>query len=152
MKEFKHILFPVDLSETNEKIVPFVQAMAEKFDSTIHLLFVARVLNYFSGIYVPDVSIISFENSIVKGAEKKLGEFENQHFSNHQATRGSVVSGDAAEEIMNYIKFNKIDLVIMGTHGRKGLDKVLFGSVAERVVKTAPVPVMVVNPYKTDLG
>jgi nucleotide-binding universal stress UspA family protein len=38
----------------------------------------------------------------------------------------------------------------MGTHGRKGMDKIIFGSVAERVVKIAPVPVMVVNPYKTD--
>jgi acetoin utilization protein AcuB len=43
----------------------------------------------------------------------------------------------------------KIALVIMGTHGRKGMDKIIFGSVAERVVKTSPVPVMVVNPYKT---
>jgi nucleotide-binding universal stress UspA family protein len=41
-----------------------------------------------------------------------------------------------------------MDLIIMGTHGRKGMDKVIFGSVAERVVKTAPVPVLVVNPYK----
>ena len=41
-----------------------------------------------------------------------------------------------------------VDLVIMGTHGRKGMDKIIFGSVAERVVKTSPVPVMVVNPYK----
>ena len=45
-------------------------------------------------------------------------------------------------------EFKKIDLVIMGTHGRKGMDKIIFGSVAERVVKTSPVPVMVVNPFK----
>jgi len=101
---------------------------------------------------VPDASIVSIENSIVEGAEKKIDEFEDQHFSSYQATSASVVSGDASEEIIKYIKSNKIDLVIMGTHGRKGLDKVIFGSVAERVVKTAPVPVMVINPYKTDLG
>ena len=52
--------------------------------------------------------------------------------------------------IINYVTSKGIDLVIMGTHGRKGLDKVIFGSVAERVVKTAPVPVMVVNPHKID--
>jgi acetoin utilization protein AcuB len=45
----------------------------------------------------------------------------------------------------------KIALVIMGTHGRKGMDKIIFGSVAERVLKASPVPVMVVNPYKTGL-
>ncbi len=152
MKEFKHILFPVDLSETNIKIVPYVKAMAGKFDSNIHLLFVARVLTHFAGIYVPVPSITSIEHSIVEGAEKKIDEFVDQHFSSHQTTIASVVSGDASEEIINYIKSNKIDLVIMGTHGRKGLDKVIFGSVAERVVKTAPVPVMVINPYKTELG
>jgi len=61
-----------------------------------------------------------------------------------------VVAGDASEEIINYIESQGIDLIIMGTHGRKGLDKVMFGSVAERGVKTSPVPVLVVNPYKVD--
>jgi len=58
-----------------------------------------------------------------------------------------VVAGDPSEEILRYIQEEGIDLVVMGTHGRKGLDKVIFGSVAERVVKSAPVPVMVVNPF-----
>jgi len=58
------------------------------------------------------------------------------------------VAGDAAEKIIEYIGDQHIDLVIMGTHGRKGMDKIIFGSVAERVVKTSPVPAMVVNPYK----
>ncbi|MBA3037832.1 MAG: universal stress protein, partial [Desulfobacterium sp.] len=41
------------------------------------------------------------------------------------------------------------DLLIMGTHGRKGLDKLIFGSVAEKVTKTTPIPMMLINPYKT---
>jgi nucleotide-binding universal stress UspA family protein len=61
-----------------------------------------------------------------------------------------VVAGDPSEEILNYIGTHGIDLVVMGTHGRKGLDKVIFGSVAERVVKSSPVPVMVVNPFKVE--
>jgi nucleotide-binding universal stress UspA family protein len=56
---------------------------------------------------------------------------------------------DLSEEILNYIEDRHTDLVIMGTHGRKDMDKIIFGSVAERVVKTSPVPVMVVNPYRT---
>ena len=65
-------------------------------------------------------------------------------------TKTTAVAGDASEEIVNYIEERHIDLVIMGTHGRKGMDKIVFGSVAERVVKTSPVPVMVVNPFKVD--
>ena len=59
-----------------------------------------------------------------------------------------VLSGDVAEEIINYTESQGIDMIIMGTHGYKGLEKVLFGSVAEKVVKTAPCPVLTINPYK----
>jgi nucleotide-binding universal stress UspA family protein len=55
--------------------------------------------------------------------------------------------GDAAEEVLNYVRSEGIDLVIMGTHGRKGLEKVVFGSVAERVVQKSPVPVLTINPH-----
>ena len=76
-------------------------------------------------------------------------EFVDEHFSEFPNTKTVVVAGDASEEIIHYIEDQHIDLVIMGTHGRKGMDKIIFGSVAERVVKISPVPVMVVNPYKT---
>ena len=148
MKEFKNILFPVDLSESSEKIAPYVQAVAEKFESKIHLLFVARVLDYFASIYVSAPSINAMEKDIMEGAEKRIDEFVDQHFSDYPGTKATVVSGDAAEQIINYIQAEGIDLVIMGTHGRKGLDKVIFGSVADRIVKTAPIPVMVVNPFR----
>jgi nucleotide-binding universal stress UspA family protein len=150
MKEFKNILFPVDLSESSSKIVPFVQTVAEKFNSKIHLLFVARVFDYFTGFYVPASSITAVHKEIMDGAEKRLDEFVGQYFGDSPDVATAVVAGDAADMIINYVASNQIDLFIMGTLGRKGLYKVFFGSVAERVVKTAPVPVMVVNPHKTD--
>jgi len=148
MKEFKKILFPVDLSESSVKIVPYVQTVGEKFSSQIHLFFAARVFEYFTSIYVPHPSINQFEKEIMEGAEKRLYEFVDENFSDFPGTKTAVVPGDAAEKIIEYIGDQKIDLVIMGTHGRKGMDKIIFGSVAERVVKTSPVPVMVVNPYR----
>ena len=148
MKEFKKILFPVDLSESSPKLVPYVTTMAEKFGAEIHLLFVARVFQYFSGIFVPHPSINKFEDEVQKGAAKKLKEFKEEYFSDLPDTKAEVVPGDTSEEILKYIQTNGIDLLIMGTHGRKGLDKAVFGSVAERVAKTSPVPVLLVNPYK----
>ncbi len=148
MIEFKRILYPVDLSESSDKMIPYVQSVAEKFDSKIYILFAARVFEYYSSMYVPYPSISSFENEVIAGAEKRLYEFVDEHFSQYANTKAVVVAGDASEEIINYIQEHHIDLVIMGTHGRKGMDKILFGSVAERVLKTSPVPVMVVNPYK----
>ena len=65
MDNFKKILFPVDLSDISAKIVPYVTTMAEKFESDIHILFVARVFEYFSGMYVSDTSIITFQKEIL---------------------------------------------------------------------------------------
>jgi len=148
MKEFKKILFPVDLSESSPKLVPYVTTMAEKFGAEIHLLFVARVFQYFSGIYVPHPSISKFEDEIVEGAKKRLKEFTEEYFSDLPGTKAEVIAGDISEEILKYTESKGIDLLILGTHGRKGLEKVVFGSVAERVAKASPVPVLLVNPYK----
>ena len=142
----KKILFPVDLSEVSPRLVPYVREMAAKFGAEVHVLFVARVLQHFTSIYVPHPSVENFEAEIVKGAEKKLQEFAEEHFQD-VSPKAQVVLGDAAEEILNHVRSEGIDLVILGTHGRKGLEKVVFGSVAQRVVQRSPVPVLTINPY-----
>ena len=149
MAEFRKILFPVDLSEVSQKIVPWVLASAGKFEAEIHLLFVARSLEHLSTVYVPFATIEEFENNIIKGAETKIQEFVDTFLEGYPSCRTRVVLGDAAEEILGYVDGEGIDLVIIGTHGRKGLEKILFGSVAERVIKMSPVPVMSINPYRT---
>jgi nucleotide-binding universal stress UspA family protein len=146
MVGFKKILFPVDLSEVSPKVVPYVRAMAEKFEAEIHVLFVARILQHFTSIYVPHPSVNKFEKELLKGAEKKLQEFTEEYFKDAPC-RGKVILGDASQEVLNYVQSEGIDLVILGTHGRKGLEHIIFGSVAERVVKHSPVPVLTVNPY-----
>ena len=80
MEFAKKILFPVDLSEVSPKIAPYVKEVASKFGAEVHLVFVARVLQYFTSIYVPHPSVSNFESEIIKGAEKKLEEFVNEHF------------------------------------------------------------------------
>jgi nucleotide-binding universal stress UspA family protein len=147
MRSFKKILFPVDLSEVSPNIVPYVKDMAAWFDAEIHLLFVARILQHFTSIYVPHPSVNKFETEMVKGAEKRLQEFVDDHFR-PDSPKAQVVLGDPAAEILNYAQVEGIDLIIIGTHGRKGLEHIIFGSVAERVVKKSPVPVLTVNPYR----
>ena len=63
--------------------------------------------------------------------------------------KGQVLIGYAAEEILNRAREEKVDLIVMGTHGRKGIDRILFGSVAEKVVKNADMPVLTVRPTET---
>ncbi len=148
MKQIKKILFPLDFSKVSPFIAPWVLTMAEKFDAEIHLLFVARRLGHFSSINVAEASINCFEEEIIRAAEKSMEGFVKNHVEGYPAPKTEIVLGDAAEEILRYIKFEEIDLVIMGTHGRKRLERVLFGSVADRVIKKSSAPVMSINPYR----
>jgi len=142
------ILFPVDFSEVSSKIVPWVIPVARKFESELHLLFVARNLQYFDSLYVPHDTIQSLQDEIVRGGKKRVEEFARTYCADYLTCKTSVAFGDAAEEIVRYIKSEEIDLVIIGTHGRKSLDRVLFGSVADSVIKMSPAPVLSINPYR----
>ena len=148
MKEKGQFLFPVDLTESSELLVPHVKTMTAKFDARLHILFVVRIFQYFTSINVPPPSINLFENELVEGAGKKMDEFKETHFKDMAEVNSAIIVGDPADTILTYITENQIDMVIMGTHGRKGLDRVIFGSVAERVIKTSQVPVLVINPFK----
>ena len=154
MKPFKKILFLVDLSDVSPKIAPWVIMVAEKFEAQICLLFVTRTFEHlttlynFPGPYSTPVVINDFVSGVIKGAEAKIEEFAKTDLKGYSHCKTKVVSGDPAHEILEYITSEDIDLVIMGTHGRKGLDRVFFGSVADRVVKMSPVPVLTINPYR----
>ena len=148
MPDFKKILFPVDLSKVSAEIIPYVTTLARTFQADLHVLFVARIFKYYDTIYVPPVSIVEFEEKIVAGGQRRLDEFVGEHLKDCCVSVVKVIPGDPAEEIVRYIDAEGIDLVVMSTHGRKGLDRVLFGSVANHVVTTSSVPVMTVNPYR----
>jgi nucleotide-binding universal stress UspA family protein len=148
MEVFKRVLFPVDFSEVSPRIASWVLDVAQKFGAEIHLLFVARSLQHFVGLSVSEVAIEKFEGELIKGAEQKMEEFINTCFPAYPVLKNRVVLGDAAEEILRYVHSVGIDLVIMGSHGRKGVDRLLIGSVAEKVLKMSPVPVMIVNAPK----
>ncbi len=148
MKEFGKILFPVDLLGVSPKIAPWVLDFAERFDAEIHLFFVVRNLEYLASIQVPLVSISNLAAESIKGAKAKIEEISDTYFKGYRACKTRVVVGDAAEEILKYAETEKIGLIIIGTHGRKGIDRILFGSVAEKVIKMSPVPVLSINPYR----
>ncbi|MFH1139775.1 MAG: universal stress protein [Pseudomonadota bacterium] len=150
MANFQKILFPVDLSESSEKIAPFVKELAAKLKADIYLLFVARRLQGYGLLYVPHPNIKQFEEDLTKGGIRKLKEFVEIVFEDRRPLSAEVVAGEPSEVIIEYAVSKGIDVIVMGTHGRKGLDRILFGSVAEHVVKNSPIPVLTVNPYKSE--
>lgn len=148
MVEIKRILFPIDFSENSSKIVPYVLSVAGKYDATIYLLHVIEDFSQWGGFYIPHIRFDGYHEQALKGAEIALDKVCEEQLKGCPNFQKLILFGDPATEILKTIDKEGIDLVIMGTHGLKGLELVFFGSVAENVVKKSPAPVLTINPYK----
>ncbi len=145
MKEIKKILCAVDLSDHSKAIAEYAVFLAKTTGAEVLVVYTAPSLSQYVGFHVPPNTIENFVGEIVTGAEKSMETFVSENFPGISAT-SHVLIGYAAEEIVNKAEDENADLIIMGTHGRKGLDRVLFGSVAEKVVKNAKQPVLTIRP------
>jgi nucleotide-binding universal stress UspA family protein len=148
MVKVDKILFPCDLTDNSSKILPYVLSVAEKFNSQIWLLHVVQDLQKWGNVFIPHSSTEVYQKEAMEGAEKAMNRVCEEDLKGCPNFKRMIVSGDPASKILETIEAEGIDLVVMGTHGRKGLEHAIFGSVAENVVKKSPVPVLVINPYK----
>ena len=145
MKEIKKILCAVDLSEHSKDVAEYAVLLAKGLNASVVVVYTAPSLSQYVGFHVPPNTIENFVGEIVSGAEKSMESFVAENFAGVTAT-GKVLIGYAAEEILAHAKEEEVDIIVMGTHGRKGIDRILFGSVAEKVVKNADMPVLTVRP------
>jgi len=148
MNEIKKILVPVDFSENSRKILQSAVMLAGKFQAHLSVVFVVQSFDDYSGFFVPHIPIAQFEEEMVQAAQQKMAAFVAENLDPAVTHDAMVLRGDVANEILRYAEDGGVDLIVMGTHGYKGLEKVLFGSVAEKVVKLAPCPVLTINPYR----
>ncbi|MBW2109077.1 MAG: universal stress protein [Deltaproteobacteria bacterium] len=148
MKQIKKILFPCDLTENASKILPYVLSIADKYESEVYLLHVVEDLLAWGRYFVPHTSVDIFQKEAMEGAEKVMNTLCEEQLQSCPNFHRKVVSGDPAGKILKTIESEDIDLVVMGSHGRRGLEHVIFGSVAESVLKKSAAPVLVVNPFK----
>ncbi|MFH7320052.1 universal stress protein [Desulfurivibrio sp. D14AmB] len=148
MSEFKKILVPVDFSDNSRKILSSAADLAQVFGAELSVVFVVQSFDDYSGFFVPHVPIAQFEEEMVRSAEDKMSSFIKESLPADTAVQTRVLAGDVAETIVEHAARTGIDLIVMGTHGYKGLERVLFGSVAEKVIKTARCPVLSINPYR----
>lgn len=145
MNSYSHILVPVDLGDQSKRVLEQAKTIAERFGSRIDLLYcfpnpqfpdTTGLLNPFS----PDVI-----EEARQDAERQLqGMLPPQDREQFKA-KATVTVGDPLVGIVDYAKREGIDLIVMGTHGRTGLTHMFLGSVAERVVRTAPCPVLTIH-------
>ena len=148
MKEIRKILVPVDFSENSPQLLRDAAEIAAKFGAELSVVFVVQSFEDYSGFFVPHIPINQFEEELFRGATEKMSKFLAENLKPAVPCNSQILQGDVAETLVSFAAANDISLIIMATHGYKGLEKVLFGSVAERVVKTAPCPVLTINPYR----
>jgi len=149
MPSCKRILVPVDLADFSPRIVPYVRKAAETFQAEVHLLFVERPLKEVAAGQVPDIAVTrKFEEEALREAEEQLRAIAREHLSACPRVIARVQVGHAARKIMEYVRAERIDLIILGTHGKRAMEHLMFGSIAEEVLKRSTVPVLAMNPFK----
>ncbi len=148
MNDIRKILVPVDFSANSCKVLAAAGSLAKSFGAELAVVFVVQSFDDYSGFFVPHMPLAQFEEEMVRNAEEKMQSFVKECLPAETPVQTRVLSGDVAETIIGHAARTGIDLIVIGTHGYKGLERILFGSVAEKVVKTAACPVMTINPYR----
>jgi nucleotide-binding universal stress UspA family protein len=137
------ILVPIDFSEYSEKALNWAVTVAEQWRSHLYLCHVIPQPIYPSLFVGAD--IVEFETKLRSTAETQLQDLKSKQQSHGISIDIRVVIGEPFHDICRIAEEEGIDLIVMGTHGRTGVRHALLGSVAERVVRYSPCPVLVVG-------
>lgn len=142
MTTFKHILVPTDFQGASSSALNLAVGLAQKLDARVTLLHVWEipVYPYMDFMLASDV-VSSVEDAATKGLARALTELQKEL----PGAEGQLRTGEAWQQIQDAIRELGADLVVMGTHARRGLSHLMLGSVAEKTVRLSPVPVLTVH-------
>ncbi len=152
IRDIKNVVTPIDFSDNSRLIADSSMFMASRYGAALHFVFVVQNFEDYSGFFVPQMHVPNLEEELMTGAEERMEQFIEEmsgvasEFGLKNITH-KVLMGDVAEQIVDYATEIQADMIIMGTHGYKGLEKIMFGSVAGKVVRSALCPVTTINPY-----
>ncbi len=137
------ILVPTDFSEHADRALAYAVELAASLDATIHLVHAISI----TIVGLPEMGVAygaMVMESATKAAQDELEARATRYRDRVALAPGRIEVGDAREVIDQVAKVIDADLIIMGTHGRRGLRRMILGSVAETVVRSAPCPVLTV--------
>lgn len=137
---YETILLPTDGSRDVDEVVEHALNVASMADATVHTVYVIEA-GKARGAHPDDETVEEARDA----GEAAVDEVEALGEKRDVPVTTAVLEGSAAEAILDYADRVDVDLIVMGTHGRSGLDRFLVGSVAERVIRTSDVPVMTVR-------
>jgi len=141
----KNILFPTDFSEASQAPLPYAAAIAHRYDSQLHIAHIMSPASYIFPSPPGDrVTLDSIHKAALADARKRT-----ETLASHLKTiphHTYVREGEVWESLSDIIRAHEIDLLVVGTHGRTGVEKLLLGSKAEEILRLAPCPVLTVGP------
>ena len=139
---YERILVTLDQSELAEKALPHAMSLAKAFGSELHLVSVVPVLDP-ETMRAAGVAV-DWQGQL-ESARGYMGGIRKQIMAGGLEAEWDVCQGDVAEEILRYCEQQDCDLIVMSTHGRSGLGRWVYGSIADRVLRHAKVPVLLVR-------
>ena len=145
MKPFDKILIAIDFSENSEHAFEYAMTLAKQFQAELTILHVINEPVDLRGFYVPHISFEQLEKEIEEGAQKMMEQFCHTRMGDFTNYQTAIVTGIPNEEIIRKAADTGASLIVLGTHGRTGLDHIIFGSTAERVVRSAACPVLTIR-------
>lgn len=143
--KIEKILFATDFSEGSAVALPYAVDMAKQYGAKLYLVHVVYDITKATGWYVPHVAIGEIYDEIEKSARTEIEKLRVEEMKGLKDIEHVVLKGTPYEEIISFAEGNEIDLIVLGTHGRKGIDRVLFGSTAEQILRNASCPVLSVR-------
>ena len=143
MIAFKHILVPTDFGEPAVRALDFAISLASKFESKVILLHVSWIPASVYAAYAEGLTWPT--NEMEAGAKRELDAALSKAKEHYPKIEGVMIMGEPWRTILEVAKERGADLIVMGTHGRRGLSRVFLGSVTEKVVRLSPVPVLTIS-------
>ena len=146
MNNITKILVPTDFSEHSNRVLQAATMIAHNFGAAIEVVFVVESLDAYAGFAVPHLPLENLEKDLLERAKRKMTEFVTENMASDIPHASAVLNGNVPKEIVRHAEAQGCDLIMIGTQTCKGMEKTLFGSVTERVIKTAHCPVLSMNP------
>ena len=145
MHVIEKIVVPVDFGKQTEKLAKFALDIAGRLSAKVNFIHVTDLFREHDAMV--GTTFLAVQKQIQDTAEERMKNLVDD-YSDRGPCTGKVTDGEVVEDIVAYAEQEGAGMIIISTHGAKGLEKILLGSVAERVVKKAHCPVLVYNPYK----
>lgn len=143
--QIKTILFPTDFSQGARAAMDYALSLAKDYNARLILLYVMQDISI-AEWYIPSaVSVADMIEDMEKSAWKEMEKWRAEAQARLNDVENMVARGVPFVEIIKTAKEKGADLIVIGTHGRTGIDHMLFGSTAEKVVRKAPCPVLTVR-------